>query len=626
MTEYILSVPVQVGKTTRLRDWMKESHQRFGGFLMPDNEAGLRVIEPLDGRLEEVVEDRANGDLEIGRFKFRSAAFAAGMDALHRALEAQVDWIIVDEIGPLEVRREVGFEPAFGDWLQKFRSLPERPNLLLVIRDFLLDEAVIRYDLSQAVINEGPWFMKDLPEVKALLLAGGESRRMGQAKPNLPHPAGLTWAEQGRQQLQRHTADVLISGTAAGGFPDGDSFAGIGPIGGLLTAAERAPGHALLVRGVDYPNLADRALVRLLVAYRLTGRSACFARDAGRGVIEPLVALYSAGDLVLIQQAHQRENEQSLRRLLERRLQPVVLPINPHDDLGLISQDSPKDLPNGVIERPVQRTRNGADDRMILDPLAEEEPLEIRLIHGSERRAISLSVTMRTPGRDAELIAGFLLTEGIARAPEDILGMQSLGAVVAENGLAGSVVACELAENLELPEKSVDRNFYTTSSCGVCGKSAIDAVAVACPVVGRTSVDPFDRNWLRSLPERLRREQPAFVATGGIHAAGWFEPEVGLVQAAEDVGRHNALDKLIGWAALSGRFPLGAKGVLVVSGRASFELVSKAGMAGVTVMAAVGAPSSLAVGLAEEIGMTLIGFLQTERFNIYSHPERVALP
>lgn len=626
MTEYILSVPVQVGKTTRLRSWMQESGLRFGGFLMPDNETGLRVIEPLDGGPGEVVEDRANGDLEIGRFKFRSVAFDAGIDALHRAMTADLDWIIVDEIGPLEVRREVGFEPALGDWLQKFRNLPLRPNLLMVIRDFLLDEAVVRYGLSQAVVNEGPWFLRDLPDVKALLLAGGESRRMGQAKPTLPHPAGLTWAEQGRQQLQRYTAEVLISGPVAGGFPDEDVYVGIGPIGGLLTAASRAPGHALLVRGVDYPNLADRALVRLLMAYRLTGRSVCFARDAGRGVMEPLVALYSAGDLVLIQQIHERENEQSLRRLLERRLQPVVLPINPKDDLGLHSHDAPSDLPNGVIERPVQRTRNGSDDRMILDPIAEEEPLEIRLIHGPERSALSLSVTMRTPGRDAELIAGFLLTEGIVRTPEDILGMQSLGAVVAESGLAGAVVACELAADLELPDESLDRNFYTTSSCGVCGKSAIDAVAVACPVPGSTSKVTFDRGWLRSLPGRLRRSQPAFAATGGIHAAGWFDPVQGLVQAAEDVGRHNALDKLIGWSALNGRFPLGARGVLVVSGRASFELVSKAGMAGVTVMAAVGAPSSLAVGLAEEIGMTLIGFLQAERFNIYSHPERVALP
>jgi FdhD protein len=622
MIEHILSVPVQVGKTTRLRAWMKESGHCFGGFLMPDNEQGLRVIEPLDGRPAEVVEDRENGDIEIGRFKFRSAAFNAGIESLHRALENDVDWIIVDEIGPLEVRRKVGFEPAFSAWFEKFRSLANRTKLLIVIRDFLLDEAIGRYELSQAIVNKGPWFLEGLPPVKGVLLAGGESRRMGLAKPNLPHPAGLTWAEQGRHQLLRHTTDVLISGTAAGGFPD--DFNGIGPIGGLLTAARRAAGHALLVRGVDYPNLSDRALARLVVAYRLTGRSVCFARDAGRGVLEPLVALYSVGDLVLIQQAHEREDEQSLRRLLERRLQPVVLPINPNDDLGLKSQDAPSDLPNGVIERPVQRTRNGADDRMILDPLAEEEPLEIRLIHGPDREAISLSVTMRTPGRDAELIAGFLLTEGIVRTPQDILGMQSLGAVVAESGLAGSVVACELADDLQLPDQSVDRNFYTTSSCGVCGKSAIDAVAVACPVLGQSSTDPFDRSWLRSLPGRLRREQPAFVATGGIHAAGWFEPEIGLVQTAEDVGRHNALDKLIGWAALSGRFPLGPKGVLVVSGRASFELVSKAGMAGVTAMAAVGAPSSLAVALAEEIGMTLIGFLQSERFNIYSHPERVA--
>lgn len=624
---HILSVPVQVGKTTRLQAWVDEERAgggRVGGFLMPDNADGLRVIRPLTpGAADEVVEAPEAGDLTIGRFQFRTAAFAAGIRALHEALEAEVDWVVVDEIGPLEVRREMALEPGFSAWLQGWRSLVQRPKLLLVIRDFLLDEAVTRYGLENARVNEGPWFLTALPPVAGVLLAGGASRRMGLPKAQLPHPAGGTWSEQGAAQLGRFVDEVFISGAVAGGAADAPVWAGHGPVSGLMTAAEALPGRSLLVRGVDYPDLRDVAFAKLMAAHRLTGRSVCFRQDDH---LEPLVGVYGVADLASIRSLLQREGIDSLQRMLRERLRPLVLPVHPREALGLISRDEPADLPAGVSHRQVLRLRKGVEDEQRPDAVVVEEPLEIQLAHGptGERTTTPLSITMRTPGRDAELVLGFLKTEGFIADFSDVVGIQSLGAVVADSGLAGEGVVCELRAGLGLPQRDLTRNVYTNSSCGVCGKSAIDAVANTCKLPAAEA--RWSRDWLHGLPQRLRDAQPAFAATGGIHAAAWFEPAAGLVQACEDVGRHNALDKLIGWGLMQGATPFGDRGVLLVSGRASYELVSKAAMAGMGTLAAVGAPSSLACELAEEVGMTLLGFLQAGRMNVYTHPQRVETP
>lgn len=624
---HILSVPVQVGKTTRLQAWIDEERAggvQVGGLLMPDNADGLRVIRPLtpDG-VEEVVEAPDDGDLTIGRFRFRTKAFEAGIAALHEALDAEVDWVVVDEIGPLEVRRETALEPGFSDWLARWRGLVRRPKLLLVIRDFLLEEAVSRYELDGAIINEGPWFRTDLPPVTGVVLAGGESRRMGLPKPQLPHPAGGTWLDQATGQLRRFVEPVFVSGASAGGQADADAWAGHGPLSGLLTAADALPGKSLLVRGVDYPDLEDVALSKLMAAHRLTGRTVCFRQDDH---LEPLVAVYAEGDWGQIRQLFQRQGIDSLQRLLREHLRPVVLPVHPRESLGLISRDSPADLPPGVVHRSVLRLRTGVEDEVRPDAVVEEEPLEIQVAHGAdgERSTTPLSITMRTPGRDAELVLGFLLTEGFIERFEDVISVQSLGAVVADSGLAGAGVLCTLRPGLTLPDRNLSRNVYTNSSCGVCGKSAIDAVATTCSLP--TATARWNRAWLHSLPQALRDAQPAFAATGGIHAAAWFEPDTGLVAVAEDVGRHNALDKLIGWGLMNGQRPFGDRGVLLVSGRASYELVSKAALAGMGTLAAVGAPSSLACALADEVGMTLIGFLQGHRMNVYTHPQRVETP
>lgn len=235
-----------------------------------------------------------------------------------------------------------------------------------------------------------------------------------------------------------------------------------------------------------------------------------------------------------------------------------------------------------------------------------EEPLQIRA--GGR----NLAVTMRTPGHDAELAAGFLFTEGFVRQAGDIAGIQC----------SRNVAAVVLAAGVHIDVEGTERNFYMTSSCGVCGKASIEALETAGGAILPRGVPKVDESLIRSLPVKLRESQAVFNRTGGLHASGLFSAEGNLIVLREDVGRHNAVDKLIGRALLDGRLPLHDH-VLLVSGRASFELVQKAVMAGIPVLAAVGAPSSLAVKTALRFGMTLIGFLRDDRFNVYSAAGRI---
>lgn len=248
------------------------------------------------------------------------------------------------------------------------------------------------------------------------------------------------------------------------------------------------------------------------------------------------------------------------------------------------------------------------------DSLATEEPLEIRV--GGR----SLAVTMRTPGNDFELAAGFLVTEGLVGGGSDIARISYCpGAETQEY----NVLDATLAAGVEAPGASAARPFLTTSSCGLCGKASIDTVRSKSRFEVRDDPLRVAPEVLCGLPGKLRAAQAVFERTGGLHAAGLFDADGELVCLREDVGRHNAFDKVIGWAALGGRLPLRGH-VLLASGRASFELVQKALMAGVPLLAAVSAPSSLAAELAEEAGLTLVGFLRGETMNIYTHPARVA--
>ena len=279
------------------------------------------------------------------------------------------------------------------------------------------------------------------------------------------------------------------------------------------------------------------------------------------------------------------------------------------------------------------------------DLLAVEEPLEIRIgfnVDGkAEHRAIS--ITMRTPGHDGELAAGFLFTEGILKSPDQIKQIRHCGPgrnptgrkgaptqgrmTVEEHTLptgrvSANTIRVDLNEGIEVDLKRLERNFYTTSSCGVCGKSSIEALHTGVVKIPERDTPQIIADLIHRLPDLLRDSQSVFDRTGGLHASALFNLHGELDIVREDVGRHNALDKVIGAKFMAGETPLSDK-ILLVSGRASFELVQKALMAGIPILAAVGAPSSLAVELAAEFGITLIGFVRGGRFNIYCGEERV---
>ena len=252
------------------------------------------------------------------------------------------------------------------------------------------------------------------------------------------------------------------------------------------------------------------------------------------------------------------------------------------------------------------------------DVLAVEKPLEIRLGCEVDGRRVhrAVSITMRTPGHDLELAVGFLFTEGILTEPGHLEGVRLCG--------EGNVARVDLRAGIAVDLERLKRHSYMSSSCGVCGKASVEAVRVSPRDRLRKGRPVVETSLIHRLPETLRSAQAVFARTGGLHAAALFDPGGTLRCLREDVGRHNALDKLIGAQFLAGRTPL-LDGVLLVSGRVGFELVQKAAVAGVPIMAAVGAPSSLAVDLAREHGLTVLGFVREGRFNIYTEADRIRL-
>jgi FdhD protein len=281
-----------------------------------------------------------------------------------------------------------------------------------------------------------------------------------------------------------------------------------------------------------------------------------------------------------------------------------------------------------VPVRPSSKTRArilavaDGDRRVRSDYLATEEPLEIRLVAGGQTATVA--VTMRTPGADFELAAGFLHGEGVVGGREEIVRISYCTDPDVDAEQQYNIVNVGLAAAAMPDLHALERHFMTSSACGVCGKASLDALELrGCPVMPPgPSVDPAV---LPRLPTALRERQGLFESTGGLHAAGLFTADGELVALREDVGRHNAVDKLVGWAMLDGRLPLHDH-LLMVSGRSSYEILQKALVAGIPVVCAVSAPSSLAVDLARRFGMTLVGFLRGERFNLYAGEERLGLP
>lgn len=282
-------------------------------------------------------------------------------------------------------------------------------------------------------------------------------------------------------------------------------------------------------------------------------------------------------------------------------------------------------LKNSSIQRlDIIKVKNSSSFQF-QDDVSVEEPLEIRVLYGNadERVSKNLSVTMRTPGNDPELAVGFLFTEGIVSSSNQVKSIQNPQSECSKN--TENIIIVELNEGIHPQLMNVDRNFYTTSSCGVCGKGSIESIRTVNPFLKiQKENSAIELDLLYGLSDKLRTFQQNFSSTGGIHASGLFDFEGNLLGLREDVGRHNALDKLIGYAFMNNQLPLQNR-ILLLSGRASFELVQKAAMAGIPIIAAIGAPSSLAISLAKEFDITLLGFLGSDRFNIYHQAETLTI-
>ena len=267
------------------------------------------------------------------------------------------------------------------------------------------------------------------------------------------------------------------------------------------------------------------------------------------------------------------------------------------------------------------RVVEGGRMRVRPDSLATEEPMEIRLLSGGARQTVA--VTMRTPGADFELAAGFLYGEGLVKTPEDIAKISYCVDSDLDTEQQYNIVNVELRAGREYDLRPLERHFYTSSACGVCGKASLEQLELrGCPIV--PPGPEVSAQTVYSLPGKLREAQGLFDATGGLHAAALFDAKGELLTLREDVGRHNATDKLVGWALLEGRLPL-ADHVVLVSGRSSFEILQKCLTAGVPIVCAISAPSSLAVDVARQFGITLVGFLRGGKFNVYAGFERVRI-
>ena len=298
--------------------------------------------------------------------------------------------------------------------------------------------------------------------------------------------------------------------------------------------------------------------------------------------------------------------------------------LNPYSGAGVFLKNLPMPPSAGIKSKAIVQIHNGQRQKRT-DAVACEEPLEIKLAFGKEgqREHRSLAITMRTPGQDEALAIGFLFTEGIIGQASEVTGVRHVGQALSPES-AEHILLVELSPDTPVDFGQLNRHFYTSSSCGVCGKASIEMLRAVNLYYPQRGFPIYSPKQIQHFSWQMMPQQTIFEQTGGIHAAAAFDEKGQLLRLQEDVGRHNAMDKLIGQTMRSGDFPMRNQAIMV-SGRLSFELVQKAAMAGVPLLAAVGAPSSLAVELAEAHGMTLIGFLRERRFNVYAGVERVVV-
>lgn len=448
----------------------------------------------------------------------------------------------------------------------------------------------------------------------AALIAGGRSRRMGRDKAFLDWGGRPLYAEQLRKLASLGPGRLFLSTRAEQDFPAylgevirlRDEPGDLGPLGGLRSILAASSAERVLVLAVDLPSIGPDELRGLLAE----GGGAV---PRGARGWEPLVAVYPRRPMLALVDDAIAAGRLRLQDLVEEAARHgIVRAIGVEDERPFANLNTPGDF--AAIERStadealsmVRYRREGGFVR-VGDRVAREEPLEIR-VNGTP-----VAVTMRTPGHDAELAAGFLLTEGVLASPDDVLDITHCSDL--DPAAAGNVLQVRLRETPDLA--GLTRHVFTSSSCGVCGKATIASVVACFPPVAR--VPEITADLLMSLPAKLRAAQDTFERTGGLHAAALFDVSGELLLLREDVGRHNALDKLIGHFLLRGGGMEG--GILLVSGRLSFELIQKSLAARIPVVAAISAPSSLAVDFAKKSGQTVVGFLREQGFNVYNGEE-----
>ena len=474
-----------------------------------------------------------------------------------------------------------------------------------------------------------------IENVMGAVLAGGASRRMGQDKAMMELD-GQTLLGRAVLALQGVLKDVVVVAPGRQRYRDPgapvipDIRAGLGPLGGIHAALVHGAGRSIFVLACDMP-LVTADLVRWVMDSGEVRSLVRVVRD--RNGAQPLCGWYSGSILPAVQRALE-EDRLSARMLLndldteyldlDTRVpwyRPNLLAnVNELRDFAQVTPRPDPPSPRATTRRTVVRhERQRATTES--DLVTVEEPLEIRVVAEIEgrRRRESVAVTMRTPGEDLDLAAGFLVSEGVVKQSEDIWQIEHCRN--GDGAVDDNVVDVHLAPSVKFDLDQLSRRVITSSACGICGRSSIESVQQICTERpnGRFRLRPEE---ISELPKALQAVQGVFTHTGGIHAAALFSPVGELLKSCEDVGRHNALDKLVGgWMEKHG-LPAADK-VVLVSGRASFELVQKCLLAGIPVLAAVGAPSSLAVDLAAEYDMTLIGFLRDGRFNVYSGGHRI---
>ncbi len=451
----------------------------------------------------------------------------------------------------------------------------------------------------------------------AALLAGGRSSRMGRDKALLDWQGVPLWQHQIQTLRALHPSQLLLSVRGEQGIADAAAQLVLdppgvneGPLGGLVRCLRLAQ-QPLLMLAIDMPRMTANFLRDTLIARGQPERGVVFRGSHG---FEPLAALYPLTMLPRLE-ASLRERRLGLQSIVEAAVAEgllLALDIEPQQALFFHNVNTPADIDDDKFSTSVSVTRLYREGReeQVADAITREEPLQIR-VNGRD-----VAVVMRTPGHDRELAAGFLISEGVLQRAQQIVDI-----IKCTDGEAnkGNVVDV-LLDGGEVDWNSLSRQVFSASSCGMCGKTSIASVFQRFEaVVSDLQVSP-ERLW--SLPDKVRAAQDTFAKTGGLHACAIFDLEGNLVVLREDVGRHNALDKVLGYGLMQNLLPFD-RHILLLSGRVSFEMMQKALAAGVPLVAAISAPSSLAVEFAESSNQTLVGFLREKSMNIYAHGRRV---